>query len=217
MKLTSQSHLVISSDSKVLKKIADDTTKQFAIADVFWLRAKEDAKSITVEQVQDFVDKSHLSAVSGKKLLIIEDVSIMTIAAQNKMLKTLEDTNESTFFLLLATDEWRVLPTIKSRCVISHQNDHSKSSIKIPDKIHNAAKMLFEASTLDNALPHIAILTAKDSVPLSLIALSQNLNPKWTYDKRYAILKTLAQINRNIGANCNATNAFDLLILELFR
>jgi len=221
MKITSRSHLVFSSDKETLNKIANDASRQFATADIFWLRAKEEAKSITVEQVEDFTGKAHLSAVSGKKLLIVEDVSIMTAAAQNKMLKTLEDTSDSTFFLLLATDEWRVLPTVKSRCVINHHTDHSNASVKIPDKIKIAAEKLLSASSLDDALPHISILTAKDFVPLSLIALTQAL-PKpclnmFTHQKRYAILKVLAEINRNIAANCNATNAFDLLIMELFK
>lgn len=183
-------------------------TKEFAgdynPADVFYLSPKEGEKSIKVESTLEFLEKAQLAPIGKSKLFIINDASTMTVAAQNKMLKTLEE-NTSTNFLLIASNENTILPTIKSRCVTQHVGTHI---VRPSNKIMEAAKKLLESKKLDDALEAIVVLTR--NVPESLVAL--NLQCVGNYD----ILKTLAQINRNIMANCNPKNAFDLLIMRLY-
>lgn len=50
------------------------------------------------------------------KIYIINDIDNSTIAAQNKILKVLEEPPSSVKFILTATNESKVLQTIKSRC-----------------------------------------------------------------------------------------------------
>jgi len=219
---TKQSYLLLSSDILYLNEIAKWYANYFKVADVFWLSPKDEAKSISVEQTLDFCNKVNYASVGVQKLMIITDVCAMTIQAQNKMLKTLEDVRHDTVFLLLASNPATILPTIKSRCTIinvppcphgSMQEKKLIESNKNSDKIFESAKKLLACKTLDDAMPHVTILSAKENFEVAMIALHRELRES----KNYAILKALSQINRNVSANCNPTNAFDLLLIELFK
>lgn len=234
-----QAYLIFSPNNTYLDETARVIAKQFGVADVFWLKAHEGASSITVEQTLDFTLKAHLAAVGKHKLLVINDASKMTPQAQNKLLKTLEEIRPDTTFLLLAGSEDKILPTIKSRCITIYPSVHTAPSLpqnKNSEKILSAAGALLECKTLDQALPHIAILNTKENLEHSIIALNQGMrdildsqtaadlasgphghpHPRLSPEKIHGMLGILSQISRNVAANCNATNAFDLLIMELF-
>ena len=53
-----------------------------------------------------------------RNLAIIEDADTMTIRAQNRLLKTLEEPHPGTVIFLLSENTENLLPTITSRCVI---------------------------------------------------------------------------------------------------
>lgn len=59
---------------------------------------------------------SRHSLEGGNRVILIENAERMTPQAQNCLLKTLEEAEESTFFLLTADVESAILPTIRSRC-----------------------------------------------------------------------------------------------------
>ena len=200
------SYLLVGDDSQTAKKLA----AKFNPADVFQLSPREGEKSITVEQVKDFLNKTSLSAVGDRKLYIIADSSVMTSAAQNKLLKTIEDAVAGTTFLLVASDEDKVLNTIKSRCVTLYS--HNPAPTMVSKKLVVAAEGLLAAKTLDQALPHIAVLGTKDNVPMSLVAINNHCKNTGRFD----ILGCMSDIKRRVGANCNPQNAFDLLVIEMF-
>ena len=220
----SQSYLLFSQDILHLTQLAKEFSLNFNNADIFWLCPKEGTTSIQVEQTLDFMRQVHLAPLGEKKLFIITDMSTMTLAAQNKILKTLEEPRTDTVFLLLASNEDRVLATIKSRCIVIHPPQPESGSLyeqelvnqnPDSDKIFMAAKNLLNSKTLDEALVHLPILNAKENFALTMIALhkqSSSLPPQ----KKYVILSALATIRRNVDANCNSQNAFDLLMMEMF-
>lgn len=74
-------------------------------------------KKIVVSDVDDLIEKSYYKPLeSDKKAFVLTDVSEMTVQAQNKLLKTLEEPPKSTFLLLGATKVYSLLPTVLSRC-----------------------------------------------------------------------------------------------------
>ncbi len=78
-----------------------------------------DKKSIKIEQVHDFIRKIQLKPFSAKlKIGIIISVDKTTIAAQNALLKTLEEPPQDTHIILTTSNINNLLPTIVSRCQI---------------------------------------------------------------------------------------------------
>lgn len=74
-------------------------------------------KTIKIEALREMIDAlSRHSLEGGKRVIVIENAERMTAQAQNCLLKTLEEAEEGTYFLLTADVESAILPTIRSRC-----------------------------------------------------------------------------------------------------
>ncbi|MBN9692619.1 MAG: DNA polymerase III subunit gamma/tau [Verrucomicrobia bacterium] len=70
-----------------------------------------------VEQVRELRDTARFAPASGKyKLYIIDEVHMLSTAAFNALLKTLEEPPAHVKFIFATTDPEKVLPTILSRC-----------------------------------------------------------------------------------------------------
>ena len=70
-----------------------------------------------VEQVRDLRDTVQYAPAQGKfKVYIIDDVHMLSTAAFNALLKTLEEPPAHVKFVFATTDPQNVLPTIVSRC-----------------------------------------------------------------------------------------------------
>jgi DNA polymerase III subunit delta' len=73
-------------------------------------------ESIAIDQVQSVCQRLNQSAAhGGYKFLLVEDADIMSIAAANAMLKTLEEPRGRTCIILIASKISSLLPTIISR------------------------------------------------------------------------------------------------------
>lgn len=76
-------------------------------------------KSIGVDEVRDLIAALQIAPYEGGfRAAVFEDAGAMTVQAQNCLLKTLEEPPARTVFLLAATSESRLLPTILSRCMV---------------------------------------------------------------------------------------------------
>lgn len=70
-----------------------------------------------VEQVRDLRDTVQYAPAQGKyKIYIIDEVHMLSTAAFNALLKTLEEPPHHVKFVFATTDPQKVLPTIVSRC-----------------------------------------------------------------------------------------------------
>jgi DNA polymerase-3 subunit gamma/tau len=80
--------------------------------DVFELDAASHNK---VEDIRDLINKASLGTPGRTKVYILDEVHMLSAAASNALLKTLEEPPEHVVFVLATTDPQKVLPTIKSR------------------------------------------------------------------------------------------------------
>ncbi|MCL4353168.1 hypothetical protein M1615_01695 [Patescibacteria group bacterium] len=62
----------------------------------------------------------------NKKIVVIENADLLTIEAQNALLKTLEEPPDSAFIVLLAESLENLLPTVVSRCEVVRIRDERK-------------------------------------------------------------------------------------------
>jgi DNA polymerase-3 subunit delta' len=67
-----------------------------------------------IRSVSEFVTST--SQLLGNKVVVIENIELMTESASNSLLKTLEEPNNNTYLLLSTTTPNAVLATITSRC-----------------------------------------------------------------------------------------------------
>ena len=77
-----------------------------------------DAASNTgVDNIRDLIEKAQFAPVQCRyKVYVIDECHMLSVAAFNALLKTLEEPPRHVVFILATTDPQRVLPTIISRC-----------------------------------------------------------------------------------------------------
>ena len=70
-----------------------------------------------IDEIRDIRDKVNFAPVQGRrKVYIIDEAHMLTDAASNAFLKTLEEPPGHVIFVLCTTEAHRILPTIISRC-----------------------------------------------------------------------------------------------------
>ncbi len=73
-------------------------------------------KTVSSEEINELIEESFLRPIEcDKKVFVIENAHTMNLSAQNKLLKTLEEPPRNVHIILGATNEFSLLPTIKSR------------------------------------------------------------------------------------------------------
>lgn len=86
---------------------------------------------LLVADSQEIVFESAVKPIfAKKKVFIIRDIDKGMEAAQNKLLKTLEEPESNVYFILTTTNSNLVLPTIRSRCVKTELSKLNESEIK---------------------------------------------------------------------------------------
>jgi len=87
--------------------------------DITVIEKEETKQSLGIDDIKRMQKKIFLKPVRSKtKAVILEDSQLLTIEAQNAMLKMLEEPPEHTIIILAADSEESLLPTIHSRCQI---------------------------------------------------------------------------------------------------
>ena len=80
--------------------------------DVFELDA---ASNNGVADIKELVNRAAMGSPGRTKVYILDEVHMLTTAASNALLKTLEEPPDHVVFVLATTDPEKVLPTIRSR------------------------------------------------------------------------------------------------------
>ena len=87
-------------------------------ADFIGTGLPEGRASIGVDSIAELQKKLSFKPVGGKYVAVISDAELMTAAAQNKLLKTLEEPSGEAVIILLAERRDAMLDTVLSRCSV---------------------------------------------------------------------------------------------------
>jgi DNA polymerase-3 subunit delta' len=97
--------------------------------DVTELLPEED-KPISVDQVRNMLKNSYISPVeSDWRIFILPQCEKLNKAAQNALLKNIEEPKDNTIYFLLCADRTKILPTVRSRAVILRTQALKESEI----------------------------------------------------------------------------------------
>jgi len=104
-----------------------------------------------VEQIKALMEQTRIPPQVGKyKVFIIDEVHMLSSAAFNAFLKTLEEPPSHVIFILATTEKHKILPTILSRCQIYD----------------------FERMTVPNTIKHLAMVAEKEGIKFEEQALA---------------------------------------------
>ena len=101
------------------------------------------ASNNSVEHIKTLMEQTRIPPQVGKyKVFIIDEVHMLSAAAFNAFLKTLEEPPAHVIFILATTEKHKILPTILSRCQIYD----------------------FERKTVQNSINHLKSVAQKEGI-----------------------------------------------------
>jgi putative DNA polymerase III, delta' subunit len=138
-----------------------------------------DGKSIKVAQIRELQNVINIKPIFSKKsVYIIDDADLMTIEAQNSLLKTLEEPPEYAVIILIVHNERSILSTVKSRCVNIKFNKLSDKDIKkyfLKNDLNFEDKNINVFKVLDGSLNNIDFIRDDYDELLKLTVFVTNL------------------------------------------
>ena len=156
-----------------------------------------------VDQIRSIIDSSNYTSIKCQyKVFIIDEVHMLSKSAFNALLKTLEEPNENTIFILATTEVEKIPATILSRC----QTINFKSLKKETLSNHIGAICKKEGITIDkesrSLIADESTGSARDSLGI-LEQLSASLNKKIDIENSNIILgvtskQILFEISKNL-------------------
>lgn len=104
-------------------------------------KTKSDGKQISVYTVRGIIERMQMSSMSGEwRVVLIDSVDELSVAASNAILKLLEEPPAKTLFLLVVHQLANVLPTVRSRARVEKMRPLTISELRelcvkfIPDE-----------------------------------------------------------------------------------
>jgi DNA polymerase III subunit gamma/tau len=101
------------------------------------------ASNNKVDDIRELITKASLGTPGHTKVYILDEVHMLSAAASNALLKTLEEPPEHVKFVLATTDPQKVLPTIRSRC------QHFEVHLLSADELQSLAEFVANDAGLD--------------------------------------------------------------------
>lgn len=96
-----------------------DSCKSFQNGNSFNIHELDAASNNSVDDIRSLIEQVRIPPQAGKyKIYIIDEVHMLSQAAFNAFLKTLEEPPAYAIFILATTEKHKILPTILSRCQI---------------------------------------------------------------------------------------------------
>lgn len=110
------------------------------------------ASNNSVDDIRELIDQVRIPPQIGRyKVFIIDEVHMLSTAAFNAFLKTLEEPPRHAIFILATTERHKVLPTILSRCQI-----YDFTRIELSDIVEHLANVAAkEGVTTEESALHI--------------------------------------------------------------
>ena len=142
----------------------------FAEGRSYCIHELDAASNNSVDDIRNLTDLVRIPPQVGKySVYIIDEVHMLSSAAFNAFLKTLEEPPSHAIFILATTEKHKILPTILSRCQTFDFN-----RISVPDIVRNltdiAAK---EGITIDNESLHVIAVKADGAMRDALTIFDQ--------------------------------------------
>lgn len=96
----------------------------------FHLLQNEENKSIGIEQVRNLISKlNERPHLGDNKVVLIKNANLLTTAAANALLKTLEEPQGNSYLILLARSHHQLMPTLLSR--VQHIHLHTPEDTEL--------------------------------------------------------------------------------------
>jgi DNA polymerase-3 subunit delta' len=168
--------------------------------------------AIRVDQVREIVERAAFRPFEGRRrVVIVDDADRLVPAAQNALLKTLEEPSPSSVFVLVTSRPDVLLPTVRSRCIQLRFVQTVRAEVDVAAR-DVAGRVLARAGRADTALDAAKELLSNTGAggAADREQVSSHLRAMAALLRDVAILSTHA--DPDVLANADVRSALDALV-----
>jgi DNA polymerase III subunit delta' len=167
----------IENENRSFKLIQNNSHPNFYLIDLI-----NDKKNIDIAQIRDMISYTNKSSFNNlPRFILIDNIENLNKNSINALLKIIEEPNKNIFFILIHNSQKKILPTLKSRCLLFRINLSFEDTLKISNFLLN--KNLYEVINLE--------LINFYSTPGEIITLINFANDKDISLKELTLVKLL--------------------------
>ena len=151
-----------------------------------------------VDDIKNLMDQVQIPPQVGKySVYIIDEVHMLSTAAFNAFLKTLEEPPAHAIFILATTEKHKILPTILSRC-----QTYDFNRISVPDIVANLRMIAGkEGVNIDDESLHVIAQKADGAMRDAITIFDQTVAFCGTDVRSEEVLKTLHVLDYDYSFN----------------
>jgi len=190
---------------------------------------KQNTQSIGIEDIKQMQKKIFLKPIkSEQKAIIIDEAELLTIEAQNALLKILEEPPAHTLLILSTSTKETLLPTILSRCqIIQLEEEQPALSEKEKAELEIFIQDLAEWGTGERLKKAEALAKDRDKaiewVAKLILMLRENLIESYSANNNETIKQSNNKLIRSFQSlhttlkttNVNPRFAIEIVLLNL--
>jgi hypothetical protein len=145
-----------------------------------------DSKQMNVKEIEEFEDLVYSAPYEANQhVFVLKNANLIDKNTQNKLLKILEEPPANTYIILLASEEYNILPTIKSRARIVRvpKMDAGEIESVLNESVNNSIATATALSYSDNNCAK-AIRFATDENFLMLVHIMEDLCKNFSHSSQ---------------------------------
>ena len=169
-----------------------ESCKSFEEGRSYCIHELDAASNNGVDDIKNLMDQVQIPPQVGKySVYIIDEVHMLSTAAFNAFLKTLEEPPAHAIFILATTEKHKILPTILSRC-----QTYDFNRISVPDIVRNLRMIATKENVnIDDESLHVIAQKADGAMRDALTIFDQTVAFCGTDVKYSEVLKNLNVID----------------------
>lgn len=185
---------------------------------------EKDGLSVKDAAIEDIQETLKIKPLGSRNVVVIKDSDTMTLRAQNRLLKTLEEPPGDSLLILLSENIENLAQTILSRCVkyriegVAQENSGAKAE-KLVEMLFEGAATYEMFRYIDGYLKDrdktMQLLDEMENVYIKLVTEKQENLTLYKFDDIYENIHGIEEARKQIQQGMSASYALKNLVLKM--
>lgn len=196
--------------------------------DLYCIGTDDDGSTLKDEAIEELQNKLKKKPfVGNRNIAIINNADSMTVRAQNRLLKTLEEPPEGTILILLSENIENLVQTILSRCVVFRVNPfETEENIIINEQAETLVRMILNREPfyslnmkldeyVDEKLSAVKLLDAMELIYRDFACKKSKESRNYTSDEIYNAVRLIEEARRELNQGIKVNYTMKKLVIKL--
>lgn len=201
---------------------------QFVYEDLHFVGGEGEESSIKDEDIEELQNKLKKKPFAGNRnIAIIKNADTMTVRAQNRLLKTLEEPPEGTIIILLSENTENLVQTILSRCVVFRVNPlDTEENALVREQAETIVRMILNREPfyslnikleeyVEDKTSAIKLIDSMEIIYRDFVCKRSKESRNYTSDEIYNAVRAIEEARRELNQGIKVSYTMKKLVIKL--